>query len=170
MTRYFLSFLLVILTSCSYDYRTRGMHETIPFENNSDIEVWAKSESVYPDEKERVPPYGNSLHQDFLHSPGMYKVAPHSISEDALDLVRWNTYEWHLAWLEETYNIKTQSIFIFRGDLAYGVENLSDYLLARYDVTLEDLVRLDWKLSYPPGEEMVGIKIWTKENGWVIPE
>jgi hypothetical protein len=30
----------------------------------------------------------------------------------------------------------------------------------RYDLSLDDLRRLDWKLSFPPTEEMRNIKMW----------
>ena len=33
-------------------------------------------------------------------------------------------------------------------------------VLARYDLTLEDLERLNWTIYYPPNEKMKGIKMY----------
>jgi hypothetical protein len=33
-------------------------------------------------------------------------------------------------------------------------------ILARYDIRREDIENLDWKISYPPTEEMQGIHMW----------
>lgn len=59
-------------------------------------------------------------------------------------------------------NYGTVFVYVFDADI---VENTSwgivarDYLvLKRYDLTLEDLQRLDWKITYPPTEATKNIK------------
>ena len=58
----------------------------------------------------------------------------------------------------------TDTVFVYIFD-ATIVENTSwdviakDYLvLKRYDLTLDDLQRLDWKITYPPTEAMKDVK------------
>ena len=61
-------------------------------------------------------------------------------------------------------NYKPLIVYVFDADV---VENTSwevvarDYLvLKRYDLTLEDLQRLDWKITYPPTEAMKDVKMY----------
>ena len=58
----------------------------------------------------------------------------------------------------------TFSIFVFEVDTlqAYSWnEIIEDYkVLQRYDLSLEDLERLDYKLSYPPDAKMSGVKMY----------
>ena len=59
-------------------------------------------------------------------------------------------------------NYGTVFVYVFDAEV---IENTSwdvvarDYLvLKRYDLTLEDLKRLDWKITYPPAEAMKNVK------------
>ncbi|MFD2034507.1 hypothetical protein ACFSKL_06890 [Belliella marina] len=61
----------------------------------------------------------------------------------------------------------TLSIFIFHPDTLalYDWETIrTDYkILIRYDLSYKDLERLDWKVFYPPNDEMDGIKMFPNE-------
>ena len=60
------------------------------------------------------------------------------------------------------------SLFVFDGGLfdyeARGIRNYKDHpelvLLARYDLTLEDLERLHWECTYPPTEDMKNVHMF----------
>jgi len=75
-----------------------------------------------------------------------------------------------LSWWGDCYEAEFHPIGIFDTIYVYVfyasvVENTPwevvarDYLvLKRYDLTLEDLQRLDWKITYPPTEAMKDVK------------
>lgn len=58
----------------------------------------------------------------------------------------------------------TLTIFIFDGDTvaSYEWEYIrNEYkILRRYDLSLQDLERLEWTVTYPPSENMSNIKMW----------
>ena len=64
----------------------------------------------------------------------------------------------------EFHGMDTLIIFVFNSDTlaTYGWENVKDdYLISqRYDLSLNDLKRMNWHLSFPPTEEMRNIKMW----------
>ena len=61
----------------------------------------------------------------------------------------------------------TLSIYIFHPDTLMEYtwkEIIEDYnILKRYDVSLEDLQRLNFTVTYPPTQEMSDIKMWLRE-------
>jgi hypothetical protein len=61
----------------------------------------------------------------------------------------------------------TLSIFIFHPDTIalYDWETIrAEYnVLVRYDLSFEDLERLDWNVYYPPNEKMEGTKMYPPE-------
>jgi len=66
---------------------------------------------------------------------------------------------------EHIYNRNdTQMIFIFDGNVIWNTDweiVARDYLvLQRYDLSLQDLQKLNWKLYYPPTEAMKDIKMY----------
>ena len=58
----------------------------------------------------------------------------------------------------------TLSIYLFHVDTLakYSIDEIrEDYkVLQRYDLSLEDLEHLDYKLSYPPDAKMSGVKMY----------
>ncbi len=64
----------------------------------------------------------------------------------------------------------TMSVFIFHTDTLnkYPWEKIRDdyMILKRYDLSLEDLERCDYLLTYPPNEQLKGVKMYPpyKEN------
>ncbi|MCH7396767.1 hypothetical protein MM236_02155 [Belliella sp. DSM 107340] len=61
----------------------------------------------------------------------------------------------------------TLSVFIFHPDTLalydWGTIR-SDYkILVRYDLSYQDLERLDWKVYYPPNDQIDGIKMFPSE-------
>jgi hypothetical protein len=60
----------------------------------------------------------------------------------------------------------TLSIYIFHPDTLalYDWETIrAEYnVLVRYDLSFEDLERLDWKVFYPPNEKMEGVKMFSR--------
>ena len=60
----------------------------------------------------------------------------------------------------------TMSVFVFHSDTLakYSWEEVRKgyKVLARYDLSLEDLERLNFELSYPPDNRMQGIKMYPR--------
>jgi hypothetical protein len=60
----------------------------------------------------------------------------------------------------------TLSMYIFHTDtlaLQDWETITADYnVLVRYDLSFEDLERLDWKVFYPPNEKMEGVKMFSR--------
>lgn len=83
------------------------------------------------------------------------------------------SYSWHYSsfnkWEDNFENSPddTLSIFFFHSDTleAYSWEVIREEykILKRYDLSLEDLQRLDFKVTYPPGPEMEGVKMYPEE-------
>ncbi len=59
--------------------------------------------------------------------------------------------------------IDTLMVFVFDAErLDADRHRVMDALLVRYDLSLQDLQRLNWTLSYPPTESMKDIKMWPR--------
>ena len=59
--------------------------------------------------------------------------------------------------------IDTLMVFVFDAELLEtNPSNVEEALLLRYDLSLKDLQRFNWTLSYPPTESMKDIKMWPR--------
>ena len=145
-------FCICFSNACNRHVDREDCHFTIAFVNNS-------RKSVYV----RQAGYSDTLYiKDFSYTPkapnNMYKVIEGQINTKVLKLRRCYEADFQYG------DLKRLMIFVFDAEI---VENTpweivsKDYLvLKRYDVTLEDLQRLDWKITYPPTEAMKDMKMW----------
>ncbi len=59
--------------------------------------------------------------------------------------------------------IDTLMVFVFDAELLEtNPSYVEEALLLRYDLSLKDLQRFNWTLSYPPTESMKDIKMWPR--------
>ena len=150
-------FVSVFLCSCFVD-KPNG-HYHIPFKNNTTHSIY-----VYPESKEQYhafPSYQDTILQPYYPDPSVdtanYKIMPKEKSIDAL--FRMSAYEAVFG-----YEFDTLLVFIFNADTleTYGWDTIRAYYKVeqRYDLSLEDLQNIGFKLSFPPTEAMKRIHMW----------
>ena len=137
-----LLFILPMLVACpAIDYK-----HFIRFDNNSDTDVyiymglWGRGNSLYPDTT-----IGAEVKCGVLFKKGETRY-----------------YSYNYDYNQEHTNVLC--LFIFDANVfdtcSWG-EIKKDYkILRRYDLSLQDIERLDRKISYPPTETMKNIKMY----------
>ena len=140
----FLCFLTFTFMSC-----LKESHYDIPFYNSTDYTIYVDVSFDHPDTTLRQM-------QDVTTSGWFLDIKPHKWGNPLDNMM--TTYE------SEFHGMDTLIIFVFNSDTlaTYGWENVKDdYLISqRYDLSLNDLKRMNWHLSFPPTEEMRNIKMW----------
>ena len=141
------SCLFVTTMSCIRD--TDDSHYNILFHNEADYDVFIEDgEGDY---------YDTSLSWMLnVMTPGWHlKVESHCDNIDAF--FSWDTYE-------SILKHDTLMVFVFNADTlsTYGWDYAKEhYMVAqRYDLSLSDLQNLNWRLTFPPTEEMRNMKMW----------
>jgi len=155
MRKYFLFLLTIILfSSC-----TRSCEEEFKdlyIVNNSDKTLFFMKGKHYPDTT-----IENNF--NFWDSEGnrIYAVPSNSISPfetKKADVILHNSRE------QFYYRFDTLMIFLFDSSVIKNIppETVEkDYLvLQRYDLSLQDLHKLHWKVYYPPTDAMKDMKMW----------
>ena len=93
------------------------------------------------------------------------------ISNDGVrNPITFNRYSFHSSTTWEHNYSKlpqdTMSVFVFHSDTlaTYSWEEVREEykVLIRYDLSLDDLERLDFELSYPPDSRMQGVKMYPR--------
>lgn len=133
-------FLTVALSNCFSD-----KHKNIELVNNSEYSICAVSGFGYPDTLS-VHVYGAENHE----------IKPHESSAQYDDLRDYDGWEY-------VFNrIDTLMIFVldYKGINANDGRVTSDMIWQRYDLSLDDLEYLEWKLTYPPTPAMRYIKMY----------
>ena len=150
--------MIVIAThSCYKD--DDNHHYRIPFKNDADYSLYILAES-----KEQYfmsPHYQDTILQSYYCNPSKdtlnHLISPKEEYETAF--FRRSFYE---AQFGNEYD--TLLVFIFNADTLdfYGWDSVcANYkVLQRYDLSLEDLQYLDFKLCFPPSETMKQIHMW----------
>jgi hypothetical protein len=159
MKKVSLLFGLVILLICTasrcQDKESENCHTAIGFSNNS-------TKNLYVRGMHYIPRYPFASEVGYIHSTvnERYKVK----SGEQSNRKAMSSSGCHEDRFDDDYYSDTFIVYIFD---AAVVENTPweivarDYLvLKRYDLTLEDLQRLDWKITYPPTEMMKDVKQW----------
>lgn len=128
-------------------------HYRIYFTNESEKELYVNYSAYYPDTT-------NAVLDDLDYDSN--RVFPGKINKEALlTFVSWES-------LFGTNNgnlnpIDTLMVFVFDAKhLEADRHRVMDALLVRYDLSLQDLQRLNWTLSYPPMENMKDVKMWPR--------
>ena len=151
--------LLSTIYSCTYDTDTEYRHYHIQFKNNTETTIWIDRSRYYPDTAIAL----------YTRDPRVDKnsaVSPLENSTSAL---------WSRSFYESAFGIKiyengdtvgfdTLIVFVFNDDTLarYGWQTVRENYLVhqRYDLSLDDLRRLNWQLYFPPKESMRDIKMW----------
>lgn len=148
-----LFFAALLLTALSCVNKTKDYF--INLENNSDRTIIVLAGFDYPNDSTYV--------LDCLWSQQHSPIKPNSSQ------ILYAGYEKPSSWYINFYISQTEcsgyiSFYIMdiKVKALYDLETIEkDYMiLARYDVTQDDIERLDWTLSYPPTPEMQGIHMW----------
>ena len=146
-----------VFFSCFDDKPNSHFH--IPFKNNADYSIY-----VYPSSKEQYlafPRYQDTILQPYYPDPSLdtahYKIMPKF--EDNTPLFIMSAYESVFG-----YEFDTLLVFIFNADtlemLSWDTVRAYYKVEQRYDLSLEDLQNVDFKLSFPPTEDMKHIHMW----------
>ena len=154
---YLIILITVFFNSCFVD--SPNGHYHIPFKNNTTHSIY-----VYPESKEQYlafPNYQDTILQPYYPDPSKdtahYKTMSKEENNDAL--FRMSAYEAVFG-----YEFDTLLIFIFNADTleTYGWDTVRVYYKVeqRYDLSLQDLQDVGFKLSFPPTEAMKHIHMW----------
>ena len=146
----FLLLSIVCITTTCLQKDSENCHYSIKFTNNSEQILYVNEHpDLYPD------PFDIRNLSYFTPTQKDIKCC----EEKRISYMR--------SCIENAYNhgrIDTLFVYIFNAEV---VENMPweivarDYLvLKRYDLTLDDLQWLDWKITYPPTEAMKDVKMY----------
>ena len=144
--------LFGIFTNCVIP----GLATVLLLDNNSDdeIKVYFDEDSVYNEI------YPDTLISDFSKDWLSNSFSPKSMRNDISSSSNWKSV------FDGRAPQDTLSLFIFASDTLakYSWEEVRKgyKVLARYDLSLEDLERLNFELSYPPDNRMQGIKMYPR--------
>ena len=151
--------LLISLAFISCQIDRPGNHYHVPFINNSKDTIyilWMAKNDHY-----QSPHFHDTLLHSWdynpLWSPEEYKSAPGEENTSAMS----SDTPWEGIF---HYQLDTLLIFVFNADALETFEwdfICENYLVEqRYDLSLEDLQSLDFKLYFPPTEAMKHIHMW----------
>ena len=153
-----ISAIVLSLSSCWEDDDNR--HFRIPFINNADYSVY-----ILEDSKEQymmLPHFHDTILQSWYVDPSHSdttntKIRPKEIFEEAF--FNMTCYEADFG-----YAYDTLLIFVFNADSldTYGWDYVREHYMVqqRYDLSLEDLQSVYFRLSFPPNEAMKHIHMW----------
>ena len=148
MKMFIFGLILMSMQNCCKDEIT-GYHKTIIFKNNSLKELYIMDSNKYPDTMSFQ--YGGNL----LSQPKIYKVSPNDSNYAALFS---KTFYETLFYNKVIIPSDTLMIFVFDGKVLEQIpwnEVYTNYFVAqRYDLSLNDLKKLNWTITYPPVESM----------------
>lgn len=132
----FIASLLFLSTTCKEE---ADCHETIIFKNNSSKSLYIHASGSYPDTTSFEVEFPNpALNKE------IYKVAAYSKNTSAL---------WYRSCLEFTFKSNdTLMIFVFDANvletIPWDTIKSKHLVLKRYNLSLEDLEQMNWKLIY----------------------
>ncbi len=141
------SCMLFTAMTCTKD--SDDAHHHILFYNGADYDIFVDRSFDYPDT--------SLLRTQNVMAPGWdLGVKSHNSNNEAL--TSRGTYE------SKFCNLDTLIVFVFNADTLSirGWDYVKDHNIVaqRYDLSLSDLRYLNWKLTFPPTEEMRNIKMW----------
>jgi hypothetical protein len=116
-----------------------------------------------------IPNIGGGLTADTLYDNwyGIYEscaIAPFSSGTYRPPLR--NDGKWEQYFGTEVY-LDTAAFWILNADNITDVHNkqqIKENILQRYDITLQDLINLNWEITYPPSPAMKDIKMYPPYN------
>jgi hypothetical protein len=150
-------FIIIVLPfiSCGPYENSNNCHHKITIVNNYKTAIYVDASYLYPDTID----FHYSGLKDNAH---IYKILSNKQSDKPLNILRDC---WEIQF--KTKSIlpsDTLMIYVFDAEI---IENIpwstiaNGYMiLKRYDLSLEDLAKLNWTITYPPTEEMKNIKMY----------
>lgn len=135
-----LAALICIVTICGTCLREDQGHERIIFQNNSNLRLYLYGEDIsYPD---------TSIYFGDLTKTGTTQIVnPNSLNVSALEIQ--SIWEQRLSHPDQD----TLMVFVFDADVIETVPwstVVHDYMvLKRYDLSLRDLQKMNWTVTYP---------------------
>ena len=143
-----LSFVFIASTCNKED---ENHHSTIEVINNSEKAIYAYFGVEYPDTLDRIGIPSSS-------EPSIYKVEPHKRNRTAL----WQNTFWEVIFRDgRLIPSDTLMIYIFDAKLLdSNTTHVDNTIIQRYDLSLQDLQRINWILTYPPAPNMSAIKMY----------
>ena len=163
--------IIVVLTAHSCWKDSEYNHWHIPFKNNTEKRMYV--DFYYHDKWLPYLGYPDTLFGSYDPSNpaanGMYLVEPYEEDYEALFSLE---FTWEGGFID-LYD--TLMIFVFDADtletLGWDQVRTNYKVLQRYDLRLEDLQYLGFRLCFPPEEKMKHIHMWPPygtydENGW----
>lgn len=146
----YLILLFILCTSTTCLREDDNDHYYIRFQNRSDYPIYVSNKGLYDRQDTTVSIYG-------FHYPLEYlRINSNEINSKSL-----RAKSWEAVFTDERYSrIDTLMIFVFDAEKVEAEANPQEAVIARYDVSLEDLQHNNWLLSYPPNKNMATIKMW----------
>lgn len=142
------------------DKDSENCHTKILFHNNSDKLIYVDCEYSYPDTQSY-----SRLIQPYLSNAHIHGTMPGSSNNIALQASfhRPTCWEYEIRFIPSD----TLMVFVFDGEMMESASIVDGHkqwdermFLQRYDLSIEDLRRLDFQLHYPPTEAMRNMKMW----------
>ena len=127
----------------------------ILFENASDKTIFVEADSSYPRDSLRII--------RFMVVPGnSYEIPPRSQNTMTWGVGKWQS--WYSSFDLSDRGYVSFTILDSEVMKSNNVESIQENynILARYDLTKEDLDKLKFKLTYPPTPEMSHVHMWIK--------
>lgn len=156
------TFILMILSffvmsnSCVKD--DENHHSTIRFINNADKPIYVYGSMMYPDTLNAYGMGGGGASYPFH-----YKISPDTENTYALQQREF----WEVIFRDgRGIPSDTLMVYVFdAGLLESHTTHVNNTIIRRYDLSLQDLQRVNWTLTYPPTAIMQGIKMYPPYKG-----
>ena len=145
------SILLVLIAIVSCDFRPKDEHWQLSFENSSDETIFVVDE--YPSDNPEE--YSQCGIPDPIR---WYQVDPGTINYEVMPLRQYVPLSFKETYESIFRDIEYYRVYVLPKDYDVTMRH-NDAKLVRYDLVLDDLLRLNMQLHYPPTEEMRGIKM-----------
>jgi len=151
--RLVLTLVLSIISNCSCN-KVSGTHTFICFNNTSKYYLYVWTVKEY---------YGDCDTLEYRNYSAFgqerYRVAPETCNTKAIHLTsrhfRKNTYEDILSHYDYL------SVYIWNKDDVFEKNGVyRGPIIARYDLTMDNLILLDWEIFFPPNESMRSIHMY----------
>lgn len=150
-----MSFILMVLSFIfllnTCDKNNENYHKTIEIINNSDKAVYAYFDFSYPDTLALTGIPSSS-------EPSIYKIGSYEKNKTAL----WLNVYYEIIFRDRR-RISSDTLMVFIMD-AERIESddilINNTVIQRYDLSLPDLQKINWILTYPPSAKMKNIKMY----------
>ena len=154
-------YLILLLILCASDTCMREDHQhhyIISFLNRADFAIYVSRKELYNQD--------TTAEYLFYYPLKYLRINPNEINLKSLRATSWEA-----VFTDERFSpIDTLMIFVFDAEKVEADVSPQEAVVARYDVSLEDLQRNNWSLSYPPNSNMATIKMWPPYSSYYLPE